>query len=151
MTTTDQVGVLPSRLDSPTLRDMASPRRRPRTGKPDLQTNVSRVIKILMALRDVDQQTLAAETGMLQSSLSNRFSGTRRWQLEDLAVLSEYFDVPASTFVQSADELVAVGGRPDPDGGGVPSLADRRARRSTGDITPATDREHPLYLLPRAS
>lgn len=92
--------------------------------------NVTRVVKILMALEGMDQRDLARSLGVATSAVSRSFSGERKWQLDDIERLAEIFDRPQSYFLEPAESIVRAShrdGDPGPSGG-IPILQDRRSR-----------------------
>jgi hypothetical protein len=55
----------------------------------ELQRAISRNVKVLMAIRQIDQQReLAAALGMTAAELSRKLSNKRRWHLDDIAALA---------------------------------------------------------------
>jgi hypothetical protein len=108
---------------------MAVPRPAPKA-RVDLGNNVSRVLRILMAVDGVDQQTVAAEIGMDGPALSRTMKGQRRWQLDEIELLAEVFDVSPAKFLEPADQLVLIRGGGDDDDPGAASISQRRRRRS---------------------
>ena len=72
----------------------------------DVQANISAVVRLFMALHDLNQGELAAELDTNQPRISDKLAGRRRWHVEDVAKLAAHFDVPADIFFQSADEVL---------------------------------------------
>lgn len=71
-----------------------------------IAANVTRVVKVLMALDGIDQQTLAQEIGVDPPTISRLFKGTRRWKLENIERLAELFNTPPSYFLEPVGSLV---------------------------------------------
>lgn len=104
-------------------------------GTPDLQTNISRVVRGLMGLAGVAHQSDLAEVlGVSRSGVTEKLNGDRRWTVEDLQNLARRFDVPVSVFYadpvtvlhqlstsgyKSATDLVVIDGK-------VPDQAERK-------------------------
>ena len=72
----------------------------------ELNHNMTRVVRILMALHGMEQRHLANALGVDRATMSRALNGQRKWTLEDLHTLSETFDRPVSYFFESADTLV---------------------------------------------
>lgn len=53
-------------------------------------------IRIAMVKADVQQQEVAAATGLGQQSLSKRMTGVVRWSVDDLIYVAKYLGVPVS-------------------------------------------------------
>lgn len=68
-------------------------------GSPDLQANISRVVRGLMGLAGVAHQSDLAEVlGVSRSGVTEKLNGDRRWTVEDLQKLAKRFEVPVSVF-----------------------------------------------------
>jgi transcriptional regulator with XRE-family HTH domain len=68
--------------------------------------NVSKIVRILMAVAGMGQNHLAVALDMDKASLSKALSGQRRWTLDDIVKLSEVFDRPLSYFFEPADTII---------------------------------------------
>jgi len=68
--------------------------------------NITRVVKVMMALNGMDQQTLAAHIGKDATSITKIFRGQRRWAIDDLVKMAEVFDCPPGLFFEPVDQLV---------------------------------------------
>lgn len=66
----------------------------------DRNQDVARIVRMLMALRDLRQPAVAEALGLHQSGVSRALKGKRVWTLDDLDKLAELFDVPVSTFYE---------------------------------------------------
>jgi antitoxin component HigA of HigAB toxin-antitoxin module len=65
-----------------------------------IYATVSRNVRILMAERGLTQATLADDTGLRPDALSLSLRGKRKWHLDDLSVLANYFDIPAQLLLE---------------------------------------------------
>lgn len=60
----------------------------------DLQETIRRNVRVLMAIRGIDTvRALATLLGDNENHLSNRLTGRRKWQLDDIANLAHVFGV----------------------------------------------------------
>jgi hypothetical protein len=76
-----------------------------------LQERVPRNVRILMAIRGIeDQKTLAAHLKWGADRVSTSFSGRRRWALNDLEELAAVFRVTPADMLADATSLVNVAG-----------------------------------------
>jgi hypothetical protein len=76
-----------------------------------LQERVTRNVRILMAIRGIeDQKTLAAQLKWGADRVSTSFSGRRRWALNDLEELASVFGVTPADLLVDATSLVNVAG-----------------------------------------
>ena len=75
----------------------------------NVQQNVSAVVRMLMALRGLNQTELAEAVHTGQPRISDKLAGRRRWHVEDVAILANYFKVPIGTFFEDADEVFKTG------------------------------------------
>ena len=65
----------------------------------DLQEIVTRNIKVALALRGLNQKDLANVLGFATSSLSQKFTGRNRWNLEDISKAARFFNVEPAALV----------------------------------------------------
>ena len=65
----------------------------------DLQEIVTRNIKVALALRGLNQKDLANVLGIATSSLSQKFTGRNRWNLEDISKAARFFNVEPAALV----------------------------------------------------
>lgn len=84
------------------------------THRTNRQDNISRIVRALLQIADMDQNDLAEPLGLSESALSRRFS-SGRWSVDDLDVLASVFRCPLSTFFMEPADLFR---RPDQ---GIPS------------------------------
>gem|GEM_PF-5178985 len=68
--------------------------------------NISKIVRVLMALHEMDQDALGRALGCDASVVSKTLRGKRRWSLDDIVKLAEVFDRPISYFFEPADTLV---------------------------------------------
>src|SRR5688500_11747725 len=61
--------------------------------RPDLQEVLRTNLRVLLALRKMTAGELAAHLDTDRTTVSKRMNGAREWALQDLAELSEVFDV----------------------------------------------------------
>lgn len=72
-----------------------------------IQRNVTRVLRMLMALREVDQREIAKAINRDPASVSRAFNGERKWSLDELELLGEVFECGPGYFLEPADKLLA--------------------------------------------
>lgn len=77
-----------------------------------LVLEVARRIRVAMADRGVDQQTVAAGIRMPPPGFSRRMKGQPEWSLSELVQLADYFGVPESTFTADLPRTMSA---PDPN------------------------------------
>jgi DNA-binding Xre family transcriptional regulator len=83
-----------------------------------LQDLITTNVKVLMAVRGIRQTELADQLGWDRTVMSNRVTGKRRWMIENLGELAEFFGIAPGVLLGSAAEVAgavgpaAVGGRP---------------------------------------
>ncbi|WP_428888067.1 helix-turn-helix domain-containing protein [Bifidobacterium dentium] len=65
----------------------------------NLQDRVTLNIKILLALRSSNQKKLAEGIGLSATTLSEKFSGKIRWNLDDIENASEFLHVNPEALV----------------------------------------------------
>lgn len=73
-----------------------------------IHQNVTRTVRMLMALRGIDQRDLAKAIELDPTSVSRNFSGYRKWALEEVERLGKVLDCDPGFFFRPADELLAV-------------------------------------------
>lgn len=74
---------------------------------PDLQGNISRVVRGLMGLAGIAHHSeLADVLNVSRSGVTEKLNGTRKWSVEDLRRLANHFDVSVSVFYDDADEVL---------------------------------------------
>lgn len=76
-----------------------------------LVVEVARRIRVAMADRGVDQQTVAGAVGILPAGFSRRMKGQPEWSLTELVRLADYFGIPVATFTADLPRTVSA---PDP-------------------------------------
>jgi transcriptional regulator with XRE-family HTH domain len=76
------------------------------TAERDVNTAVSRVVKILLAYRRETQAALAVDTGLSKPTLIRRMAGERSWTAAEVAALARHFGVPEQVFYDGPDALV---------------------------------------------
>ena len=64
-----------------------------------LQDRVSYNIRVLLAIRQVSQQELAKAMGIAAPSLSQKFTGRIRWNLDDIEKASGFLGVKPEALV----------------------------------------------------
>ena len=67
--------------------------------KSPLQDNVTRNMKIAMAMRGVYQKDLASALEITSAAISAKFTGKTLWNLEDIEKASEFFSVEPEALV----------------------------------------------------
>ncbi|PKY78283.1 XRE family transcriptional regulator [Alloscardovia omnicolens] len=67
--------------------------------KSPLQENVTRNMKIAMAMRGVYQKDLASALEITSAAISAKFTGKTLWNLEDIEKASEFFSVEPEALV----------------------------------------------------
>ena len=72
----------------------------------NVDLNVSRVVKILLALRDWDQRDFAAAMQMDPATVTRLMKGQRIWKLTELKRLSLLFEKPMAYFLEEPEALV---------------------------------------------
>lgn len=68
--------------------------------------NVAAVIRVLMAMQDIDVLDLAPRVGMTKSTFYNRMSG-RGWLAAELDRLAAYFKVSPVLFFRPVEQAIA--------------------------------------------
>lgn len=85
--------------------------------------NVTLIVRTLLAYRGRQQADLAEYLGMDTGSVSRALNGKRKWTLDDLVSMADFFDVSAALFFEDPHTLIRAANTPhgpeDPDGGGV--------------------------------
>jgi transcriptional regulator with XRE-family HTH domain len=68
---------------------------------------IAKIVKVLLAVRDLDQKDLASRFNGRggTTSLSRSMNGHRKWTIEDLEEMASFFDVPVATFFEDVDRL----------------------------------------------
>lgn len=73
---------------------------------------IAKLIKAQMALRDIKQTTVAAETGISKSQLSRKLAGSRRLEFDDILDICRVIDAdPQDVIVRG----IRMAGTTDPD------------------------------------
>ena len=72
---------------------------KPRTNT--LQDLMTYNVRVLLTVNQVNQKDLAKAMGISEATLSQKFSGRTRWNIEDIDKASHYLGVPASRFLES--------------------------------------------------
>lgn len=74
-----------------------------------LQAVVTRNIRVLMAVRDIEtQKDLAVQLGWIETKLTKSLRGDRKWSLEDLPELARVFDVQPADLLGDVSHLVNI-------------------------------------------
>lgn len=73
--------------------------------EPDLQTNVSRIVRALMGSRGMKQGDLAGILHVSRSGVTEKLSGRRKWSVDDLDAMGRFFDVSPATFFEEPEAL----------------------------------------------
>ncbi len=73
----------------------------------DVDRNVRRVVQLLMTAGEVEPTDVAAHLGLGRSSFYERLNGKRRFTVQELAKLADYFSVAPGTFFVDPRELLA--------------------------------------------
>lgn len=68
--------------------------------------NVSKIVRILMARDDINQQQLASHLGYNKSVITKALKDDRSWTVPDISAMAELFDVSAGIFFEDADSLI---------------------------------------------
>lgn len=76
--------------------------------RPDLQEVLRTNLRVLLALRKMTAGELAAHLDTDRTTVSKRMNGAREWALQDLAQLSEVFDVPIDALIGETSQLLGV-------------------------------------------
>jgi len=110
------VGALPNRLPGATIEGVEAAHL---DAEEEVQANISRVVRILMAAAGLRHQTdLAHQLGVTDSTVTRKLVGKRPWSLEDLVKLSAIFNQPVRVFVSNPDrvlqQLSTSGYKPNP-------------------------------------
>ncbi len=69
-------------------------------------TRVTRNVKHLLVLHDMNQDDLAAALGWHKSTISRLLKAERSWKLDDLDAVSEVFNITAHDLTGPAEELL---------------------------------------------
>lgn len=72
----------------------------------EFQQNVSAIVRMLMGRDGLNHTRLADEIGYTQPAVSDKLAGRRKWNIEDLWLLAEYFDVDVSLFFEEPEDLM---------------------------------------------
>jgi transcriptional regulator with XRE-family HTH domain len=73
----------------------------------DMQSNITAVTRVLMALEGGMTQTeLAQRLDVDKATISKSFKGFRRWQVDDIEGLARVFDVPVATFFDRPEDVL---------------------------------------------
>lgn len=71
---------------------------------------MSTIVRMLMAsYGGMSQTELATAIGYTQPAVSDKLTHRRKWTIDDLWVLSDYFDVDVELFFRDPRELVRTG------------------------------------------
>ncbi len=76
-----------------------------RSRRSSVQRLVSRNVKVLMAVRDLDQAGLAAIIGKSPASVGHKLSARARWSLEEVEVLAEFAGWGVARFFTDPDPV----------------------------------------------
>jgi len=76
----------------------------------EVQKNITRNVRILLATRDMKQGQLAERIGWPTSKTTKTFNGARKWTVEDLHEVAKVFGITAGTLLGSTAEVVAAVG-----------------------------------------
>ncbi len=68
--------------------------------------SVARIVRILLAARDQNAADIAASWGVNQSVVSRLLHGQRRWTIEDIDRVAEFFDVSPALFFDDPETIV---------------------------------------------
>lgn len=82
------------------------------THRSERQSNISRIVRALLEIKDREQQELAPVLEISESALSRRFS-SGKWGVDDLDALAQFFGCPLSTFFLDPADLFS---QPDDQG-----------------------------------
>ena len=74
----------------------------------DLQEVLRTNLRVLLALRKMTAGELAAQLDTDRTTVSKRMNGARDWALQDLAELSEVFDVPIDALIGETSHLLGI-------------------------------------------
>jgi transcriptional regulator with XRE-family HTH domain len=72
----------------------------------DVDQNVTRIVKILMALNGLDQKRFAAAMQMDPATVTRLFKGRREWKLTEIKRLALLFDRPMGYFFEMPEDVV---------------------------------------------
>lgn len=103
----------------------------------EMNANTSHVVKILMAVADMDQRSLAQAMKTDPAVITRLLKCDRSWTIEHLVKLSEVFDRPVGFFFENADSLIRTGSSqrpPNPPDNG-PDVAFGVTRKEHGGIS----------------
>ncbi|WP_152209104.1 helix-turn-helix domain-containing protein [Bifidobacterium cebidarum] len=78
---------------------MASPALKAREQGVSLQDRVTYNVKVLIAIRQTSQKDLAQAMGIAAPTLSQKFSGRTRWNMDDIEKASGFFNVKPEALV----------------------------------------------------
>ena len=65
----------------------------------NLQDRVSHNIRVLLAIREITQRDLAKAMGLAAPSLSQKFTGRTRWNMDDIEKASGFLNVKPEAIV----------------------------------------------------
>lgn len=75
----------------------------------DLQNNLRRNVKVLMALRGIDtKRELARRLETNENHLSSQINGRRKWTLDDVAKLATVFGISPGLLIEDTEGLLAL-------------------------------------------
>lgn len=72
----------------------------------EVDLNVARIVKILLALNGWEQREFAARMQMDPSTVTRLLKGQRAWKLADLRRLGLLFDKPMGYFLEQPEDVV---------------------------------------------
>lgn len=82
--------------------------------------NVVRIVRTLLAHRGQQQADLATHLGMDSGTMSRALNGKRRWTIEDLVAVAEFFSISPALFFEDSESLIsATRTRRDPQEGEI--------------------------------
>ena len=78
---------------------MVSPALKAQKQELSLQDRVTYNMKVLIAIRQTSQKDLAQAMGIAAPTLSQKFSGRTRWNMDDIEKASDFLDVKPEALV----------------------------------------------------
>ena len=82
---------------------MVSPALKAQKQELSLQDRVTYNMKVLIAIRQTSQKDLAQAMGIAAPTLSQKFSGRTRWNMDDIEKASDFLDVKPEALVAGMD------------------------------------------------
>lgn len=76
------------------------------THRPDPHANVARVVRTFLGHQHKSQNELAQALGMDAASMSRALNGKRRWTIDDLYEMAEFFGISVSIFFEDPESLL---------------------------------------------